>query len=80
MVTPDKGIIVTYHYVRNGDREIPGGITPILVDVLERQLDWLQSNFEIVSGSDFLKQYGGAFKAGKKSPCLLTFDDGTRDH
>ena len=48
--------------------------------MLERQLDWLQSNFEIVSGSDFLKHYGGAFKAGKKSPCLLTFDDGTRDH
>ena len=80
MDAPNKGIVVTYHYARDGHSEIPGGITPILVDVLERQHDWLQSNFEIVSGPEFLKSYDHAFEDGKKSPCLITFDDGTRDH
>src|SRR4051794_33733691 len=73
------GVVMMYHYVRPDGTAIPAGIRPMLVSDFERQLDWIGERYEIVGPSQFLKWLAGD-DVGAKPPCLLTFDDGTRDH
>jgi len=73
------GVVMMYHYVRPDGAAIPAGIRPMLVSEFERQLDWLGERYEIVGPSQFLKWLAGD-DGSTKPPCLLTFDDGTRDH
>jgi peptidoglycan/xylan/chitin deacetylase (PgdA/CDA1 family) len=87
-------LIVMYHYVRPDQGAIPAGIRPLLTSEFETQLDWLGERYEIVKPDDFLKRLAGwslqrppvAAEAttplgpGSKPMCLLTFDDGTKDH
>jgi peptidoglycan/xylan/chitin deacetylase (PgdA/CDA1 family) len=72
-----ESLIVMYHYIWPDDRPVPGGIRPLLASEFERQLDWLAERYEIVSSERFLQTYR---EPGGRPPCLLTFDDGTRDH
>ena len=69
-----------YHYVRESRESSPDGIRPLLTGEFEEQLDWLERNFEIVSAEEFLVALKGGLGSSGKAPCLLTFDDGTRDH
>jgi peptidoglycan/xylan/chitin deacetylase (PgdA/CDA1 family) len=73
------GLAVMYHYVRADHDTIPGGIRPLLVSEFERQLDWLQQHYCIVSATTFGHSLASVHNLSKP-PCLLTFDDGTRDH
>lgn len=68
-----------YHYVRPDGEDSPGGIRPLRVSEFEAQLDWLQARYRIVGPARFLDWVGGRTQ-GRQPPCLLTFDDGTRDH
>jgi peptidoglycan/xylan/chitin deacetylase (PgdA/CDA1 family) len=70
-------IIVMYHYVRPDEKPVPGGIRPMLVSEFEHQLDWLAERYAIVGPDEFLASYRDP---ADRPPCLLTFDDGTRDH
>lgn len=75
------GLIVMYHYVRPDRGPVPGGIRPLFADEFERQLDWLCQTYDVVGAEDFLprlKTNGDIENA--KPICLLTFDDGTKDH
>jgi len=72
-------LIVMYHYVWPDDKPVPGGIRPLFAREFQAQLDWLSARYEIVGGSEFLLRIGKK-SADRKPPCLLTFDDGTRDH
>lgn len=71
--------VITYHYVRDvAGTEFPYLKTLAVAD-FERQLDFLQKKYAIISWSllaDFLTK-GAPFP---KNACLLTFDDGTKDH
>ncbi len=68
-----------YHYVWPDTRPVPGGIRPLLASEFEAQLDWLSERYEITDPDVFLRRVAeGNWTA--KPPCLLTFDDGTRDH
>jgi peptidoglycan/xylan/chitin deacetylase (PgdA/CDA1 family) len=73
-------IAVMYHYVRPDGAPIPGGIRPMLVSEFERQLDWLAEHYTLAHPADFLAWLDGENDARAKPPCILTFDDGTRDH
>lgn len=68
-----------YHYVRPDGDSIPAGIRPLLANEFERQLDWLERHYSVVSAAQFLRWTSGEIGL-EKPPCLLTFDDGTRDH
>src|SRR5260221_3849592 len=74
-----QGLVVMYHYVRPDGATIPGGIRPMLTGEFERQLDWLERHYSIVRPHEFEGWIAGEGSLAKP-PCLLTFDDGTRDH
>ena len=75
----DLGLAVMYHYVLPRDPAPPRGIRPLFVDEFEHQLDALGERYDIVHPVEFLRRIEeGAVSA--KPACMLTFDDGTRDH
>ena len=73
-------ICMMYHYVRPDASEIPAGIRPMLAGDFERQLDLLAEHYTIAPPANFLAWLNGEAISTAKPPCLLTFDDGTRDH
>ena len=72
-------LVVMYHYVRDVAATPFPGIRALSPDAFARQLDWLQTNFEIVD----LDRVDAALNGGPPLPpdsALLTFDDGLIDH
>jgi len=75
----NKLTIVTYHFVREIKNSKYPKIKGLEFSAFKRQLDYLENNFEII---DVQKLLDFAFR-GKNLPensCLLTFDDGYKDH
>ena len=72
-------LVVMYHYVRPDGNPIPAGIRPLWVSEFQQQLDWLSNRYDIVGADDFLDRVKES-KGNRKPVCLLTFDDGTKDH
>ncbi len=68
-----------YHYVRPDGDLIPAGIRPLLVSKFERQLDWIEGHYTVISPEKFVRWMNAEAEL-EKPPFLLTFDDGTRDH
>jgi peptidoglycan/xylan/chitin deacetylase (PgdA/CDA1 family) len=87
-------LIVMYHYVRRDGSQISPGIRPLFTSEFETQLDWLSERFDIVGAEEFLDQVQTPEWSLQRPPvaaeattpemnkplCLLTFDDGTKDH
>lgn len=73
--------VMMYHYVRDpGDEaEAGSGIPGLPVRTFEAQLDALAQKHTFVSWPD-VRQAIAKDKSLPNSPCLLTFDDGMRDH
>lgn len=73
--------VFMYHYIRDcGGGADPGSNIPGLpVHVFERQLDGLAKEYTFVSWRDVRKALQGELDL-PKTACLLTFDDGLRDH
>lgn len=75
----NKLTIVMYHYVRNLNESRYPEIKGLDIKLFEEQLVYLQKNYNIVSMEEVLEFYS----KGKNLPpkaCLLTFDDGYKDH
>ena len=70
--------IVMYHYVRDFARSRYPRIKGLEVDGFRRQLDHLQSEFELVTMQDVLAAADGEELPPKAA--LLTFDDGYSEH
>lgn len=71
--------IVMYHYVRNIKNSQYQNIKGLETDGFRRQLDYLSDNFNIIKAEvliDFVKNDTQL----PKNSCLLTFDDGYKDH
>jgi peptidoglycan/xylan/chitin deacetylase (PgdA/CDA1 family) len=71
--------IVTYHYVRDIKESNYPKIKGLETSSFINQLDYLMSNFNIIKAEDVIE----CVKQGKQLPqnaCLLTFDDGYKDH
>jgi peptidoglycan/xylan/chitin deacetylase (PgdA/CDA1 family) len=71
--------IVMYHYVRDIQESKYPKIKGLETTGFVRQLDYLIDNFNIIRAEDVIN----CVKQGKQLPersCLLTFDDGYKDH
>jgi hypothetical protein len=68
-----------YHYVRNIQGSAFPGIKGLEVGGFKRQLDYLTSEFNMISPEE-LVNFAVNCEALPDKPCLLTFDDGYKDH
>jgi len=68
-----------YHYVRPANAPELPGIVPLTAEEFEQQLDWLQEYFDVVGPEDYARATSSKTRSDGPA-CLLTFDDGTRDH
>jgi peptidoglycan/xylan/chitin deacetylase (PgdA/CDA1 family) len=73
-----SAMVVMYHYVWPDGAPVPEGIRPLKAGEFLAQLDWLEDRYDILNARDFLDSLKSP-RPGKPA-CLLTFDDGTRDH
>ena len=71
-----KSEIIMYHYVRNLENSILPKIKALELKKFIDQIYFLKKNYNIISMSQFLRQ---DFMSNKPN-CLLTFDDGYKDH
>ena len=73
--------VIMYHYIRDlGDAaEAGSGIPGMSVQVFEAQLDELSKQYTFVTWPEVCMALQAA-KPLPSSACLLTFDDGVRDH
>ncbi|MCU1258356.1 MAG: polysaccharide deacetylase [Bryobacterales bacterium] len=71
--------VVMYHYVRNLPQTRYPRIKGMMVDKFRDQVRWLASNFEMVNLEGALVFLKGQYKP-KRDLCLLTFDDGLKEH
>lgn len=69
-----------YHYVR--DTQISKIKNLKVLDIKDfcNQLDYLTQNYNIISGQEFISYLTDAQSNLPDKPCLLTFDDGYKDH
>ena len=71
--------IVMYHYVRDLARTPYPRIKGMLLDDFERQVRALASEFEMATLESALDYVGGRYRP-RRELCLLTFDDGLKEH
>lgn len=71
--------IVMYHYVRPIERSYFPGFKGLELDLFQLQLDWLSRRYSIISVDDMTEFVKNGVPMPEK-PCLLTFDDGYKDH
>jgi peptidoglycan/xylan/chitin deacetylase (PgdA/CDA1 family) len=68
-----------YHYVRDIKRSKYPRIKGLEISGFVRQLDYLIDNYNIVKAEDVIECVNQG-KQLPENPCLLTFDDGYKDH
>jgi peptidoglycan/xylan/chitin deacetylase (PgdA/CDA1 family) len=71
--------VIVYHYVRDFSRSRFPRLKGIHTSTFERQLDSLMKHFEMATADSALAFVNGAYQPGRDL-CLLTFDDGLREH
>ncbi|MGH8598025.1 MAG: polysaccharide deacetylase family protein [Gammaproteobacteria bacterium] len=71
--------VVMYHYVRDLPRTAFPAIKGMLTDEFRAQVDGLKRRHEMASLESALDFLRGEYQP-KRDLCLLTFDDGLRDH
>ena len=67
--------IVTYHYVREIKNSKYPAIKGLEISKFKKQLDFLKKKFEIIKPLDLIQN-----KGLPNNSCLLSFDDGFKDH
>lgn len=68
-----------YHYVREISNSNYPKIKGLEISGFRRQLDYLTANFNIIRADDVINFIKNGINIPEKS-CLLTFDDGYKDH
>lgn len=71
--------VVIYHYVRDLEGSRFPGIKGIRTGDFERQVDVLRDRYEMATLESSLAFLSGRYRP-KRDLCLLTFDDGLKDH
>ena len=69
--------IVIYHYVRKIKNSNYPKIKGLEIDGFKRQLDYLEKHYNIISPKELINN---KISTLKDNSCLLTFDDGLKDH
>ena len=73
-----KLTVIAYHYVRPVKKSKFPNLKALENNIFKKQLDYLSKKFSIISYEDLFNLVNK--KAKFKNPCLLTFDDGYKDH
>ena len=68
-----------YHYVRNMHETKYPEIKGLLVDKFRNQLDYLMKNYTIIKTEEYIDYLEGRGDIPDNS-CILSFDDGLKDH
>ncbi len=71
--------VAMYHYVRDLPRTPYPALKGMLTDDFVRQIDYLSENFEMATIESCLEYLRGTYEP-RKELCLLTFDDGLKEH
>lgn len=71
--------IIMYHYVREIKRSVFPDIKGLELDAFKRQLDYLVDNFQVISAQQLIA-HTLTQEDLPKNACLLSFDDGYKDH
>ena len=69
---------IVYHYVRPVKNSKYPNLKALEKNNFIKQLDYLKKNYSIISHKDLVNYI--LFKKKIKNPCILTFDDGYKDH
>tara|TARA_R110002111_G_scaffold144910_2_gene211329 strand:+ start:202834 stop:203784 length:951 start_codon:yes stop_codon:yes gene_type:complete len=77
---PGDFTTIMYHYVREITNSPYPGIKGLEFDGFKRQLDYLSSQYEFISADQLIAYVTGESVDFPENACLLTFDDGYRDH
>ena len=72
-------ITVNYHYVRPIKNSRYPNLKGLEVKEFINQINYLKSKYNIISGEEIINTIINKDKLPKKA-CLLTFDDGYKDH
>ncbi len=76
----NKLTCITYHYVRDVEHADFPAIKGLDIDAFIDQLDYIESNYHIISGYDLIRFLTRRSKNLPDNAAMLTFDDGLRDH
>lgn len=68
-----------YHYVRDTERTLFPRIKARRIDEFRRQLDYVSAEFEVIGLDELMRSLRGETTLSSRA-CLLTFDDGLKDH
>tara|TARA_R110002095_G_scaffold103660_1_gene90851 strand:- start:3720 stop:4670 length:951 start_codon:yes stop_codon:yes gene_type:complete len=77
---PGEFTTIMYHYVREIKNSPYPGIKGLEFDGFKRQLDFLSNQHEFISADQLIAYITGEQVDFPENACLLTFDDGYRDH
>jgi peptidoglycan/xylan/chitin deacetylase (PgdA/CDA1 family) len=72
-------VVVAYHYVRDLPHTRFPRLKGLPIDVFRRQLDGFAQRFELTTLAGALEYLGGR-RRPTRPLCLLTFDDGVKEH
>lgn len=72
--------IIMYHYVHPKQHNWLKGLKALDLDYFKKQLDFLESNYNIISPDEFIDGIENTKIENSKESILLTFDDGYKDH
>ena len=75
----NKLTIITYHFVREIENSKYPKIKGLEFSAFKRQLDFLENNYKIIDVQKLL-DFASSGKNLPENSCLLTFDDGYKDH
>ncbi len=73
-------IIIMYHLVVEKNIEFKNAPFNITKDKFIEQIDMMNKNYSIINYNEFKEIISNRSYKSKKTPVLLTFDDGTKDH
>lgn len=71
--------IVMYHYVRPQQKGVSPGVRALQPEQFRSQLEWFSERYTITT-IEALKDFVDNGNPLPRNPCLLTFDDGYKDH
>ena len=69
-----------YHYVRDKQKSKIKNLKFLDIKDFCNQLDYLKLNYNIITGEEFVSYLTDPESIFPNKPCLLTFDDGYKDH
>lgn len=72
--------IIMYHYVRPLEASKYPNIKGLDLRRFKRQLDYIEKNYHVVTSSELIATTSMEGHELPKNACLLTFDDGYKDH